>query len=99
GFRAQFATPINIRLSLLARDKLRTFRDETGVDPEYVPAGYLWLAESEGELAALRAGLAVQHAEGLAEAREVDGAEAARLNGAIRAAGVIGGTFCPTDGF
>jgi sarcosine oxidase subunit beta len=32
GYRAQFATPINVRLSLLAREKLRAFKDETGVD-------------------------------------------------------------------
>ena len=99
GFRAQYATPINVRLSLLARDKLRCFEAETGVDPGYRAAGYLWLAATAGELAALRAGQAVQHAEGLAEAREVDLAEIARLNPALDLAGIVGGVFCPTDGF
>ena len=54
GFRAQFATAINVRLSLLSRAKLLRFRDEIGADPGYVPAGYLWIAEDEAALAALR---------------------------------------------
>jgi glycine/D-amino acid oxidase-like deaminating enzyme len=99
GFRAQFATRINVRLSLLAREKLRHFSPEIGVDPGYLPAGYLWLAGTESELAELRAGQALQRSEGLHEAVEVDTAEVGRLNPALRLDEVIGGTFCPTDGF
>jgi sarcosine oxidase subunit beta len=88
-----------VRLSLLAREKLRRFADETGVDPGYRTAGYLWLAGSEAELRALRAGLRVQHAEGLHEAAEVSLQEIARINPAVRLDGLIGGAFCPTDGF
>jgi|SRR5712664_2580666 len=39
GFRAQYGTAINVRLSLLAREKLRRFEEETGVDPGYAPNG------------------------------------------------------------
>src|SRR6185503_8779772 len=99
GYRAQYATAINVRLSLLAREKLRRFADETGVDPGYAPAGYLWLASSAAELEVLRAGRVVQHAEGLVEAAEVTPEEIARINPAIRLDGVAGGAFCPTDGF
>jgi sarcosine oxidase subunit beta len=99
GYRAQYGTAINVRLSLLAREKLRRFADETGVDPGYAPAGYLWLAASAAELDVLRAGRAVQHAEGLVEAEEVSPQEIARINPAIRLDGVAGGAFCPTDGF
>jgi sarcosine oxidase subunit beta len=99
GFRAQFGSAINVRLSLLAREKLLRFSQEIGADPGYLAAGYLWLAGSEAELADLRAGRALQRAEGLHEAAEVDPEEIARLNPALRLEGVIGGTFCPTDGF
>jgi sarcosine oxidase, subunit beta len=99
GFRAQYATAVNVRLSLLARDKLRRFADETGVDPGYQTAGYLWLAGTEREMAALRAGQRVQHAEGLHEAVEVSVDDVGRLNPAIARDEVIGGVFCPTDGF
>ncbi len=99
GFRAQYATAINVRLSLLARDKLRRFESETGVDPGYQPAGYLWLAADESQLATLREGLVVQWAAGLAEATEVGLDTIAGLNPALRLDEVIGGTFCPSDGF
>jgi sarcosine oxidase subunit beta len=99
GYRAQYATPVNVRLSLLAREKLRRFEAEIGVDPGYRPAGYLWLAAGPAELAALRAGQAVQHAHGLPEAVEVGTADIARLNPALCLDEVIGGVFCPTDGF
>ncbi len=99
GFRAQYATPINVRLSLLAREKLCRFEAETGVDPGYSQAGYLWLGADESELAELREGQRVQHAEGLSEAVEVGPADVARLNPALAGDGIAGGVFCPTDGF
>jgi sarcosine oxidase, subunit beta len=99
GFRAQYATAINVRLSLLAREKLRRFRDEIGVDPGYVEAGYLWLASSAEELAVLREAQRIQRAEGLHEACEVGLDDIARLNPAVDREGLIGGVFCPTDGF
>jgi sarcosine oxidase subunit beta len=99
GYRAQFATPINVRLSLLAREKLCRFEAETGVDPGYSPAGYLWLGADESELAALREGQRIQRAEGLTEAVELGPGDVARLNPALAADGIAGGVFCPTDGF
>jgi sarcosine oxidase subunit beta len=99
GFRAQYATPINVRLSLLSREKLRCFTEETGGNAGYVPAGYLWLASTENELEVLRAARRVQHQEGLTEAVEVGPEEIARLNPAVALDEVIGGAFCPSDGF
>jgi sarcosine oxidase subunit beta len=99
GFRAQFSTSVNVKLSLLARDKLRRFGEEIGVDPLYVPAGYLWLARSERDRVLLREALAVQRAAGLAEAHEVSPADIAALNPAVAMDGILGGCFCPTDGF
>jgi len=99
GFRAQFATPINVRLSLLAREKLRRFRDEIGADPGYSPSGYLWLASTQAELDALRWARRIQHAEGLTEAVEVSAGEVSQLSPAVRPEGILGGALCPTDGF
>ena len=83
GFRAQFSSAINVRLSLLSREKLLRFGEEIGADPGYLAAGYLWLAGTEAELEELRAGRVLQQAEGLHEAVEVGPAEIARLNPAL----------------
>ena len=99
GFRVQFGSAIEVQLSLFAREKLRCFAAETGGDCGYVPAGYLWLAETAAELAALRDALAVQRANGVDDATEVDVETVAELNPAVRVEGLVGGTYCPRDGF
>ncbi|HEX2250876.1 MAG TPA: FAD-dependent oxidoreductase, partial [Gemmatimonadales bacterium] len=99
GFRAQYASRINVRLSLLSRDKIRCFTEETGGNAGYLPVGYLWLASTERELGVLRAARRVQHQEGLTEAIEVGPEEIARINPAVALDEAIGGAFCPSDGF
>jgi len=99
GFRAQFGTEVNVRLSLLSREKLLRFEDEIGVDSGYRQYGYLFMARTRHELDELHAAQRVQHACGVTEARAVTPDEIGRLNPAIRDATIIGGTFCPTDGF
>lgn len=99
GFRAQFATAINVRLSLLARQSLLRFQDDTGVDPGFSQVGYLWLASSESQRDALRTAQQVQMAQGLTEAIEVDVTDIHALNPSISTDGIVGGAFCPTDGY
>jgi len=53
GYRARYASAINVRLSLRDRTRLLGFRDETGGDCGYQPVGHLFLATSEAELAVL----------------------------------------------
>jgi glycine/D-amino acid oxidase-like deaminating enzyme len=99
GFRVQFSTALNVRLSLLARTQLARFGDEVGGDCGFVPAGYLWIAETQAQLAGLRVALEVQRANGVDDAVEVDAAELAALNPALQRSGIAGGTYCPSDGF
>lgn len=98
GFRAQFATAPNVRLSLLAREKLRRFADDTGGDAGYRPVGYLFLAHDEAALSAFRAARAVQQACGLSEAVELTPAQAAAVNPHVLPDGAVGAAWCPTDG-
>ena len=93
GYRAQYATAVNVRLSLLAREKLCRFEAETGVDPGYVTAGYLWLAADGTELAELEQGRQVQQAAGLHEAVAVGPDEVARINPALAPDGIAGGVY------
>lgn len=99
GFRAQFASAVDVRLSLLARRKLQRFAEETGGDCGFVPAGYLWVAQHDDELAALREALAVQRANGAADAVELSMEDVVACNPALRRDGIAGGTYGPNDGF
>ena len=99
GFRAQFDNETEVRLSLLSREKLRAFEDEIGCDSGYRPYGYLFLARNEQELDDLRRTQTMQHACGLTEARMVSPREARELSPMIEDDAIVGGAFCPTDGF
>jgi sarcosine oxidase, subunit beta len=99
GFRAQFGSEINVRLSLLSREKLLRFEEELGADPGYRPCGYLFLAGDEAQLDVLLGAQRVQRAAGLEEAREVTPSEIGEINPQIGTGGLVGGVFCPTDGF
>lgn len=99
GYRAQYATSINIQLSLLSREKLFAFREDTGADPGYVTVGDLSLAESAADLDLLRESQRLQHAQGLIEAMELSLERVGWLNPALDLSGVVGAVFCPTDGY
>jgi sarcosine oxidase subunit beta len=99
GFRAQFATEVNVRLSLLSRQKLLALAEETGVDPGFRPAGYLFLAATEEQRRNLADARAVQRACGCHDAVPVDLDDVRRLAPCIRTEGVVGGTYSARDGF
>lgn len=99
GFRSQFGTAVNVRLSMLSREKLLRFREEVGIDPGYQPDGYLFLAGSENAMRELHSARDVQRTCGFEETRLLTRDEALALNPHIDGTGIIGGSFCPTDGF
>jgi sarcosine oxidase, subunit beta len=99
GGRAQFGTAVDVQLSLLSRAKLARFRDETGVDPGLQPNGYLFVAETEAELAALREAREVQRGQGWHGAAELDAREVLAHSPAIAPARVLGGMLSAEDGF
>ncbi len=51
GVRTQFSTAINIRFSLISREVFRGFKDEFGVDLNFKPYGYLFLAKTDEQWA------------------------------------------------
>jgi sarcosine oxidase, subunit beta len=95
GFRVQYGTDINVRLSLLARQTLQNLEFETG----YHPFGYLFLATSNSQMRSLEQALAVQRGAGLEVSKIVNPSEIATLNPALNLEGVVGGSYCPWDGF
>jgi sarcosine oxidase subunit beta len=99
GVRAQFATPINIRMSRYSIDFFTRFEEATGHACGYEPAGYLFVATSEAQLDYLRRARVRQHAEGLTNVELVGADEIARRVPGLRMDDVAGGSFCQTDGF
>jgi sarcosine oxidase subunit beta len=99
GFRTQFDHETEVRLSLRSREKLMAFPEELGCDSGYRAHGYLFLACNDDDLTLLRDAQRVQHACGVSQARMISADEARAINPAIGDASVIGGAFCPLDGF
>ncbi len=99
GFRAQFGSEVNIKLSLLSRQKLLSFKDEFEVDPHFQQTGYLFLAQNQNELNLLNQANVLQKSCGLNEAEIVSHYDIKKINPYIEHTGIIGGAFCKSDGF
>jgi len=99
GFRAQFGTAINVQLSLLALAQLKTFHDVHGVDPEYLPVGYLFMARRWDTFEVLREAQRVQHEAGYTDGHVVSPEDIARLSPAVDASQFLGGVFAQRDGY
>ncbi len=99
GVRAQFATDVNIRMSLYAIPFLARFEEATGYPSGYKPHGYLFMATNERHMDYLRTNHARQVALGLKGAEMLGPMDVAKVLPEMRADDIIGGSFCPTDGF
>lgn len=99
GVRAQFATPVNIQMSRYSIDFFSRFDDVIGYPADYRAHGYLFCATTERHLAYLRANRERQLALGLKNVEEVDAAGIAAFVPQLRVDDILGGTYCPTDGF
>lgn len=99
GVRAQFATPINIQMSLYSIDFFSRFEEATGHTADYRAHGYLFAATNETHLKYLRENQEKQKALGLKNVRMVSREEIVDMVPQVRSDDIIGGSFCPTDGF
>jgi len=99
GVRAQFATPVNIQMSLYSIPFYASFDERLGYPAGYRPQGYLFCATSEKHLAYLRTNFQKQVAMGLKDVRLVTADEIRRLFPQLRSDDIVGGSFCLTDGF
>ena len=99
GVRAQFATDINIRMSLYSIDFFAAFDETIGHPADYRPHGYLFAATSERHLAYLKANRERQAALGLKNVSLVTREEILEMVPQLRGDDILGGTYCPTDGF
>ena len=98
GIRQQFATDLNIRLSLESIRMFERMPEELGVDPGFRRVGYLFLASTEAELGLFRQNVALQQRHGV-PVQMVGPDDIRRLVPFVQLDGILGGTYCPTDGY
>jgi glycine/D-amino acid oxidase-like deaminating enzyme len=99
GVRAQFSTPVNIQMSRYSIDFFSKFDEVVGHPADYRAHGYLFCATNEKHLAYLKANRERQHALGVTNVEWVSPEEIAKMVPQLRTDDILGGTFCPTDGF
>lgn len=99
GVRAQFATTINIQMSRYSIDFFATFDEQLGYPADYRPHGYLFCATSERHLGYLKANRERQLALGVKNVELISREDIVKILPQLRIDDVIGGTYCPTDGF
>lgn len=99
GVRAQFSTPVNIQMSKYSIDFFSKFDEVVGHPADYRAHGYLFCATNEKHLAYLRANRERQNSLGVTNVEWVTPADIVKMVPQLRVNDILGGTFCPTDGF
>ena len=99
GVRAQFATDVNIQMSLYSIPFLNRFEEATGHPSGYKPHGYLFMATKQRHIEYLRTNFARQQALGLKGIQWLQPDDIRKVLPQLRSDDIIGGTLCPTDGF
>ena len=93
GIRAQFADELNIRIALRSMAEFESMGDEIAWRRD----GYLFLLDSDEDLAAFRRALELQRSLGV-PSTELDLDEVRELVPQLALEGVVGATFCRLDG-
>ncbi|MDQ3045080.1 MAG: FAD-binding oxidoreductase [Chloroflexota bacterium] len=98
GIRQQFSTETNIRLAKASVRVWETFAERFAADITLRQQGYLFLLTDPDQESIFRHNLALQQSLGV-PSRWVDRAEIATLNPHVLLDDIIGGTYCPEDGW
>src|ERR1700733_9943039 len=99
GVRAQFSTGVNIRMSLYSIPFFARFEEATGHPSGYRSHGYLFMATNDGHMQYLRQNQARQKWQGLKDVELLTPDDIRQVLPQLRSDDIIGGSFCPTDGF
>ncbi|UCF38855.1 MAG: FAD-binding oxidoreductase [Acidobacteriota bacterium] len=98
GFRQQFSTPINIRMSQLSLPVFESFEEEFRTDISFRQYGYLFVTASDSGERALKESLEFQQRRGVPVER-VGPEEIARIAPYVRCDDLRCGNFCAKDGY
>src|SRR5580698_1447560 len=99
GVRAQFATDVNIRMSIYSIPFLARFEEATGHPSGYKPHGYLFMATNDWHMNYLRTNHARQKKLGLKNAELIAPDDIRKILPQLRSDDIVGGSLCATDGF
>jgi sarcosine oxidase subunit beta len=99
GVRAQFSTAVNIQMSRYSIDFFSRFDEVVGHPADYRPHGYLFCATTESHLEYLKTNRERQMALGVKNVELVSREDIEKFVPQLRVDDILGGTFCPTDGF
>ena len=97
GIRVQFATRVEIELSLRAIAFFKRFEDEMGVPCDFHQEGYLFVVTDEPTLARFRENVALQRSMG-ADVRVIAPADARALVPALNVDDALAAVWGPADG-
>ncbi len=97
GVRHQFASEVNIRLSLYSIERLKRFHEEVGGEAGLKQIGYLLLVSDPGALEQYRCSVALQNSLGV-PSRVLSPEEAAAMLPPVNLDGLLGATYCAEDG-
>ena len=99
GVRAQFSTAVNIQMSLHSIPFYASFDERMDYPAGYRPQGYLFVATSPSHIEYLRENQRLQKSLGLKEVRMLSVTDIVGMVPQLRSDDILGGSFCPTDGF
>src|SRR5256885_15455926 len=92
GVRAQFATPVNIQMSLYSIPFYAAFEETMGHPAGYRPQGYLFMATTPAHIDYLRTNHVQQTALGLKTARLISADEIRTMYPQLRGDDIVGGS-------
>jgi sarcosine oxidase subunit beta len=97
GVRYQFATEINVRLSIASMRMIEEFKQTTGQDPYYRPCGYLFVLTNEEDLKTFRNNIEMQRRLGV-ETAWLSGNDIRARVAIMKFDDALGGTIHEKDG-
>jgi sarcosine oxidase subunit beta len=97
GVRYQFATEINVRLSIASLKMIEEFEETTGQDPLYRPCGYLFVLTNEDDVQTFQTNLQMQRGLGV-DTIWLDGDQVRSRLPFMNFEDALGGTIHEKDG-
>jgi sarcosine oxidase, subunit beta len=99
GVRAQFSTPLNIKMSMYSIPFYANMQEHLGYESGYRPQGYLFLATKPAHLEYLKTNYKCQRSMGLDTVELLPASEIKDRFPQMSCDDVLGASFCSTDGF